>query len=181
MLLLEVTVLEPGQSELDLRSPEGFRALAQANRDALLRVATRMLDDEHAAEDAVQEAFVRAFSARASFRGASSPRTWLFGVLLNVVRRELRGRRVRGWFGLDRIVEAERDQPPGAALERAEQESALRAAIATLTTAQREALVLVSLEGLSVGEAAQAQGSSPAAIWQALSRGRAALRRKLGD
>jgi RNA polymerase sigma-70 factor, ECF subfamily len=150
----------------------------------LLRVARRMLGDEHAAEDAVQEGLARAFAGRASFRGASRPFTWLCGVLLNVCRREQRRRSLRRWLSLERVVESDGPQPaggpaPDAQVEGDERRAALERALAKLPPKQRAALVLVSLEGLPVEEAAAALSCSPAAVWKSLSRGRAALREEL--
>jgi RNA polymerase sigma-70 factor (ECF subfamily) len=49
--------------------------------DALFRYALLQLGNRAAAEDAVQEAFVAALTARESFSGKSSVRTWLIGIL----------------------------------------------------------------------------------------------------
>lgn len=169
----------------DLRDPERFRSAALAHRAALYRVAARMLDAQ-AAEDALQEAFARAFAARERFRGEASPFAWLCAVLLNVCRDELRRRAVRRALRLDRVlVEPERvpgaEASPPQALEAQERARLLREAIAELPRTQREALVLVSLEGVAVRDAAQALDTSEAAVWQALSRGRAALRATLSE
>lgn len=153
---------------------------------ALLRVAARMLGDGQVGEDLVQEAVARALARPERFRGQSSPFSFLCGILLNLVRSELRRRRLRRWLSLDRVVEeAPRAEPasglPGAeaaAIER-ERIAALRAAVERLPHHQRAAIVLVHLEGVSAKDAAAALGTSEAAVWQAVSRGRAALRRSL--
>lgn len=59
-------------------------ALMNAHRDRILNLAWQILRDHEAAEDAAQEAFVRAFSGLNSFRGASSFGTWMYRVALNV-------------------------------------------------------------------------------------------------
>jgi len=168
----------------DLRTPEGFRQAALAHRRGLFRVAARMLDTQ-AAEDALQEAFARAFAARHRYRGDASPFAWLCAVLLNVCRDELRSRSLKRRLRLDRMVEPgeapARDAGPRQRVEAAERAARLREAIGALPRAQREALILVSLEGVPVRDAAQALGSSEAAVWQALSRGRATLRARLAE
>lgn len=171
-------------SDADPRTPDGFRELALTRRAALLRVAQRMAGDA-GAEDLVQEALTRAYGARHTYRGEAQPFSWLCGVLLNVVRAELRRRKVRAWLSLDRCleggVEPTHTLDPAERLRRVEREAALRAAVADLPHAQRAALVLVSLEGLPAAEVARALGTSEAAVWKALSRGRARLREVLRD
>ena len=181
---LEPQAAAPAAAAADLRTAEGFRQAALAHRRGLFRVAARMLDAQ-AAEDALQEAFVRAFAARHRYRGEASPFAWLCAVLLNVCRDELRKRSVKRRLRLDRVLEPgeapARDAGPQQALEDAERAAHLREAIAALPRAQREALVLVSLEGVPVRDAARALGSTEAAVWQALSRGRATLRARLSE
>lgn len=168
----------------DVRTAEGFKAVALEHRHGLYRVAVRLLADEHGAEDVVQEALVRAFAARERFRGDARAFTWLCGFVVNLCRAELRRRRVRGW--LSWVVQPGTDSPEPSAplepdeLERAEREAALRAALARLPEGQRAALVLVAQEGLTAGEAATLLGSTEAAVWQAASRARKALRDALG-
>ncbi|MBX3468718.1 MAG: RNA polymerase sigma factor [Planctomycetes bacterium] len=170
----------------DVATPEGFRAAAEGCHAALLRVAARMVGDAHAAEDLVQETFVRAFAARGRFRGDARPFTWFCAILLNLAKNELRRRAVRRLFSLGLLVEAggEPAAPgagPAARAEGDDEGRALRAAIARLPHMQRAALVLVSLEGLPAADAARALRTTEAAVWQALSRGRAALRRDHRD
>jgi RNA polymerase sigma factor (sigma-70 family) len=164
----------------DLATPEGFRAAVEAAHEPLLRVAVRMTGDSHLAEDLVQEALVRAFASRGRFRGDARPFTWFCSILLNLVRSDARRRAIKRFFSLTVDHDAPSDAPgPAAVAERTDEGDALRAAIAELPHGQRAALVLVSLEGLSAADAARALDTTEEAVWQALSRGRAALRRIL--
>jgi RNA polymerase sigma-70 factor, ECF subfamily len=75
---------------------EALRAVYAAHGAELYRFARRSLGDVGLAEDAVQETFVRAWRASASYDPArSSQRTWLFAILRNVVIDLARARRVR--------------------------------------------------------------------------------------
>lgn len=72
-----------------------LRVLEQLYRDrhpAFARVAIALLGDREHAHDAVQDAFARAVRARRSYRGESSPETWVFALLVNVCRDERRRR-----------------------------------------------------------------------------------------
>lgn len=122
-----------------------------ANRPRLLALAVRMLGDHHAAEDAVQEASLRALQSVDRFRGDASIGTWLYRITANVCLDELRRRR--------RVVIESSDD--GAHDEMAvsdfSEDAAARAdlagALAALPTAQREALVLTDVRGLNYAEA----------------------------
>jgi RNA polymerase sigma-70 factor (ECF subfamily) len=75
---------------------DALRAAYEAHGGELFRFARRSLGDAGLAEDAVQEAFVRAWRASASYDPAkASQRTWLFAILRNVVVDAVRARRVR--------------------------------------------------------------------------------------
>ena len=72
-------------------------ALMNAHRGRILNLAFQILRDESEAEDAAQEAFVRAFHKLSSFREKSGFGTWLYRVALNTAiawtRKELRHQR----------------------------------------------------------------------------------------
>src|SRR3954451_8919907 len=73
-----------------------LRAVYDAHGGELYRFARRSLGDAGQAEDAVQEAFVRAWRASSSYDPAkASQRTWLFAILRNVVIDVVRARRSR--------------------------------------------------------------------------------------
>jgi RNA polymerase sigma factor (sigma-70 family) len=75
------------------RDEEPFRLLFRRHSPALLRLAQRLLGGDAArAEDAVQEAWVRAAARLAGFRFESQLRTWLCGFVVNCCRELLRGR-----------------------------------------------------------------------------------------
>jgi RNA polymerase sigma-70 factor (ECF subfamily) len=75
---------------------EAIRSVYAAHGPELYRFARRSLGDAGLAEEAVQETFVRAWRASASYDPArSSQRTWLFAILRNVVIDLARARRVR--------------------------------------------------------------------------------------
>jgi RNA polymerase sigma-70 factor, ECF subfamily len=59
------------------------------------RLALSILDDPAEADDAAQETFIAAHRALSSFRGQSSPRTWLTSIAVNTCRGRLRRRKVR--------------------------------------------------------------------------------------
>src|SRR5687768_12848454 len=82
-----------------------FEDLAARYRPRLLRFAVSKLGADGAAEDAVQEALLAAFQARDSYRPEFAFSTWIYTILLNCCRRELR-RRPR-----DIVVTARSERP----------------------------------------------------------------------
>ena len=76
-----------------LRKDEtAVRALVQRYNRRLYRVARGVVADDGEAEDVLQEAYLRAFSALAEFRGDSSLSTWLIRIVLNEAFQRLRRR-----------------------------------------------------------------------------------------
>ena len=68
------------------------RLIMQRNNRRLYRVARGVVRDDNEAEDVLQEAYLRAFSALADFRGESSLSTWLTRIVLNEALQRLRRR-----------------------------------------------------------------------------------------
>lgn len=120
---------------------------------ALYAFACASLGDRGAAEDAVQEVFVKAWRARGTFdpqRG--SLRTWLFGIARNVVVDALRarGRRV-----VPIALDDRHDRPGGVDVaESVAAQVAVHEALGGLSPAHREVLVRVHLQGKSTAEVA---------------------------
>lgn len=91
-----VPAAESGTEECDLRDESGLRAAYQQHAGELLRFVLRRLGDRGAAEDVVQEIFLRAWRSAERFdphRG--SLRAWLFAIARNLVVDHARHRAVR--------------------------------------------------------------------------------------
>jgi RNA polymerase sigma-70 factor (ECF subfamily) len=147
-----------------------FRELFRRHSPRMYALARRMLGRAGGeAEDAVQEAWVRAVGALASFRWRSSLGTWLVGITINCCREILRVRSPGGRLG------AEREPPPGAATT--EERLDLEQAIEGLPDGYRAVLVLHDIEGLTHDEIAGRLGIDLGTSKSQLSRARRALRR----
>ncbi len=156
-----------------------FDAFVRDHRDRAIGLAWRLVGgDRAAAEDVAQEAFIRAYAALGRFRGDAKMSTWFTRIVLNEANRYLRWRWVREkWAG------EMPDEPPGPAA--GADDPLLRARIAMalghLSRGQREAFVLVHLEGHTVRETAEITGRAPGTIKSHLHRALSALREELGD
>ncbi len=119
---------------------QAFNALVLRFQDGLYGLTLRMLGSSQAAEDATQEAFIRAWQRIETYRGGSF-RSWLFTIAANQARDELRRRGRRPAQSLDQARDdpdrADLDPPsddplPEAELERGEMRAALEAALQSL-------------------------------------------------
>lgn len=133
------------------------------------------------AEDLVSEVWIAAFRARSTYDPAfAAARPWLFGIARNVLRRHWRTRP-------DEDLEADMSAHPlpsdpwPAVDERLHGADALRAALRGLRAAEREVLLLVVWEQLTVAEAARTVGVPAGTARYHLHRARMALRAALGS
>jgi RNA polymerase sigma-70 factor (ECF subfamily) len=145
------------QRELVERAMHGdhdaFTALASAAADRLYATATLILRDRSAAEDAVQEALIRAWTGLPKLRDADRFGAWLHRLLMHACYDEARVRRRRG-AEIELLPAHEPLMSDGAA-PLAERD-ALERAFRRLSTQHRAALVLRHYLGLSVPEIARA-------------------------
>ena len=140
-----------------------FTLLVDRHLQPCLRFATRMLGSRHDAEDATQEALLRAYRALASYESATPFRTWLFAILVNRCRTALlqRGRYLRRVVADDEVLARATSNDTGATTElRIE----IDRAVAMLDPDQREAFLLKYVEQLSYEEIASATGVGVSAL-----------------
>jgi len=153
-----------------------LRAAYEAHGAELYRFARRSLGDSGLAEDAVQEAFVRAWRASATYDPArSSQRTWLFAILRNVVIDTARARRVRPPLaaadGTDAVAAAGDDE-----FDRVLTTWQVEAALAELDAAHRRVLVEVHWRGRPYAEVAEELGIPAGTVKSRVYYGLRALR-----
>jgi len=191
-----VKVLNLDEDELVARARQqdkaAIRTIVRQNNRRLFRVARSILKDDWEAEDAVQEAYVRAFSRLDDFEGRSKLSTWLTRIVVNEALMRLRRRRpgFTDLAGLEN-VSAENEanilpfplnsvQPdPERAMAQTEINSMLEKAIDALPDVYRIVLVARVIEEMSVDETAELYGLKPETVKTRLHRARAMLRQDL--
>src|SRR3984893_2884927 len=129
-----------------------FHDLIRPHERSVYAMALSMLHNEADAEDAAQEAFLKAFRNLANFRGDSKFSTWLISITLNEARSRLRSKKTVKIESLDEPPEGQgqftpallRDwrEIPSDALERNEVRYLLQQAITELPLIYREIFVL---------------------------------------
>jgi RNA polymerase sigma-70 factor (ECF subfamily) len=158
-------------------SPEDFDRLYRETYPRLKRTLTAVLGDPAAAEDCVQDAFIRAFGAWKRWRPDAPPEVWLHRIALN---RALSYRRKRALQDvgevLRRLGRPEPPPEPGAQVEW----MALKGALSRLPTKLAAAIVLRHYHGYTNRELALVMGVSERTVGARLEAARHRLRRHLG-
>jgi len=156
-----------------------FEALVVAHQDRLFTIAFRTGGDRHDAEELVQDCFVRAYRALATYGPERIRelrlRGWLTTILLNAGRNRAR---------VKRVPTTELAFEPGAEpavdpLTRRDERETWGRLLAGLTPAQRSAVVLRHVDGMSYAEIAEATGRPEGTVKAHVHRGLAALRTAL--
>lgn len=163
--------------------PEGMAALVQWYQGRALRIAALILPDPVQTEDAVQAAFIRAWTHRKSFRPDAPFWPWFRQLVVNealrLARRE--SREVPAESGPVEEAGPDPDADPSERLNARETIQRLTRALDQLSQAQRAALVLRYYEGLSEAEIARLLGCSIGTLKRHLYEARQRLRSWLGD
>jgi RNA polymerase sigma-70 factor (ECF subfamily) len=171
----------PGEeTRLDLDERRRFERATVPHLDAAYNLARWLTRDEHAAEDVVQEAYLRAAKFFASFRGGDG-RPWLLAVVRRASYDWLQKRRTWPAASLNEETHDRGDEalnPEHLVIRKADREL-LRQAVEELVPEFREAIVLRELEGLSYQEIATVTGIPVGTVMSRLSRARKQLQVRL--
>jgi RNA polymerase sigma-70 factor, ECF subfamily len=155
--------------------------------DGLFGFAMALARDRTAAEDLVQETYLRALSARRKADPSENLRGWLFTILHNAWRNQLRRpalERLEGTersTGLAEVVWLAPPPDPEKELERTRLRETLRRAIDDLPVPFREVVVLRCVEGFSYREIASILECPTGTVMSRLARGRLLVRQQLGE
>lgn len=173
------------------RDAEALALLMRRHNRRLYRAAWGILRDEQEAEDAVQDAYIKAFAGLAQFRREAALSTWLTRIVINeALMRRRRTRRLTLAFH-DRddhsnVValypssgESEPAETPESAAMRGQLRPYLEAAVGDLPEEQRAVFVLRALEELSVEETARVLDLNPQTVRTRFMRARRRLQSRL--
>jgi len=160
-----------------------FGELVRTYQNAVYNLCYRMLGERTEAEDAAQEAFLRAYSHLDRYEPGRSFKTWLLSIASNHCIDRLRKRRLT-WLSLDEALppsaalHGEAVEPEDAVIEQ-ERSDAVQAMLAELPPDHRVAVVLRYWYDLSYIEIAEMLGTTESAIKSRLFRARQTLADKL--
>jgi RNA polymerase sigma-70 factor (ECF subfamily) len=161
--------------------PQAFAVLVERHERMVLRTALRLLGRLDMAQDAAQDAFLRLHRHLARFDESRELGPWLYRVVVNVCRdvaRRGHGARLVALSDVASLPSAtdgarERED----AVARDEQRRLVQAALLTLPTREREAIVLRDIEGLPSEEVARILGSSAGTVRSQVSAARLKIKR----
>jgi RNA polymerase sigma-70 factor, ECF subfamily len=154
-----------------------FQLLSRRHLPAMLGLARRILGNAAEAEDVAQEAFMRVWTHAPRWQPLAQLRTWLTRVVINLC---LDRKRRAPWVELETAGEiVDPAHGAGEKAEDDERERMLAAAIETLPTRQRSAIVLTYGDGMSNAQVAEILDTSVSAVETLLVRAKQNLRRAL--
>ena len=165
---------------------QAFRVLVERYQGRAYGLALRVLRDEEAARDAVQDAFLKAYGSLDRFEGRSSFYTWLYRIVMNLCldrkRRDRSDREVEWNDEVATGLEQEgalAGEAPDVAAERRELRELITEAIATLPEDARRTIQLREIDGLSYQEIAAALGIPKGTVMSRLHYARRRLQEAL--
>ena len=157
---------------------EAFAAVIRHYDQGLRALAYRLLGDRDLMDDALQEAYVKAFRGLPRFRGHSKLGTWLYRIVYNACLDELKRPSRRQDVSYEDVDDAPAPwTDPGEAVAR---RGDLGAALARLAPEERAAVLLVDAQGFDYRDAARILDVPEGTVASRLSRTRANLRSALG-
>jgi RNA polymerase sigma-70 factor (ECF subfamily) len=162
---------------------DAIQALVQSHQAAVYRLALTILDDPVEAEEAAQDAFIRALNALETYRGDAQFKSWLFSITINLCRQRLKKRKAKELL-LGRLqslfrLKGEGPAHPEEVLIRREAKTALWKAVEALGEKHRLPLILYYQHELSVAEIAQVLELRPGTVLSRLYTARERLRAAL--
>jgi RNA polymerase sigma-70 factor (ECF subfamily) len=186
--------IEPTDEELMARFQQGEKAafgeLVRRFKDPLTNFVHRMVGDWDDCYDIVQDAFVRAYRSRNTYKPVARLSTWLYSIALNVARTHLRRKKLRRTLGLDRSKDAENEVPieaidldpgPDVIANSAFLKKRIQQALGRLGEKYREVVVLRDIQDLTYEEIAEVTGLNIGTVKSRINRARTFLQEELKD
>lgn len=161
-----------------------FDAVVAEYWPRIYRFALASLRDKGAAESLAQDCLLKAWKARDRFRGDASVSTWLMQIAVNLIRDQIRNRRLQFWkrttqSSVEDLIVADGKSSPEKAASARQQLAAVWNATAKLPERQRTVFLLRFVEDMDLLEIAAATGLSEGTVKVHLFRALQAVRTKV--
>jgi RNA polymerase sigma-70 factor (ECF subfamily) len=160
-------------------SRHAYNELVRLHASGVLNVVYRMSGDYHLAEDAAQEAFVKAWLKLDSYHPGTSFRSWLYRIAVNVAVDLLRKEKRVLPHQVETLVLEDKDPGPETITEDHERREIINAAVIDLPDACRAVLILREYEGLSYRAISEILEIPVGTVMSRLNYARKVLREKL--
>jgi RNA polymerase sigma-70 factor, ECF subfamily len=161
---------------------EAFRELVNQNSRPLYSLAWRILGDQQLAEDAVQEAFIKAFNQLDKFNQQSKFSTWLYRIATNcAIDAKRKIQRQQTFYSSEQVEQqfASEADTPEYAQQRILYQKLTAAALERLTEQERTAFSLKHYDGLSIKDICEVLELTENSVKQAIFRAVKKLREQL--
>ena len=175
--------IRPVETELELikQAQQGdrraFGQLVRRHREGAVNVVYRMCGDADLAEEAAQEAFIRAWTNLPRYKPRSPFRNWLYRIATNVATDALR--REKETVNVESVEVPDAESGPEVLTEVRERGERVRQAVLDLPPASRAVVVLREYEDLSYKEIAETLGIPIGTVMSRLNYARTLLRQTL--
>jgi RNA polymerase sigma-70 factor (ECF subfamily) len=165
----------------DVEERARFERILLPHLSAAYNLARWLTGNDHDAEDAVQESYLRAVKFFGGFHG-SDGRGWLLAIVRNACYSQLERKKAQGAVAAfdEQVHAVTADAGPVHDLQRQESRQTALRAVEALPVEMREVVVLRELEGLSYKEIAAVAGIPIGTVMSRLARGRERLQQLLG-
>jgi RNA polymerase sigma-70 factor (ECF subfamily) len=182
-------MLPASLGELQISELDDFESLVRNHRTRLVRLVVFTTGDQDLAETVVQDALLKAYHARDSFRGDSSVGTWLRAIALNVMRDYQRRLKFQFWkkahltalpVSEAAVFLASGDPSPEARMVACEQVKRVELAIRALSARQRSVFIMRFLDEMELDEISTATGLPLPTVKTHLYRAIRTVRDRLG-
>jgi len=179
-----ISALEAAGATLTMSEPltesrtaeQKIEAAVREHAHIVFKICYAVVRNHHDAEDATQEVFLRVWRNAARLEEIEDLRSWIARIAWNVAidrKRKPGEQQIDEYFEVPQKARAEQDVISGQMLE------LLERAISKLPRKEREALILASVEELSMAEIAQMVGASEATVRGRVFRARQQLRERM--
>lgn len=179
---LPKTQRHPSATRTHTVDRDSFDRLMLEHLPAAQRLAIRLCGNLDRAEELVQEAMLRASRAWDTFRGQAKFTTWLFQIVINVFRDQIRRKRSAG--GSEEVVDEIEDlsiMHPAQRMQGKELGELIARHVSSLPPRQREVLILVAYEQMPTAQAAAVLGISEQNARTNLHLARQVLKKRLAN
>ena len=164
-------------SDHRMGQPEAFEGLVRETRERIFSMLLRAVKDPGAAEDLLQETYVRAYRGLGTLKDTQACERWLYQIAGNLAKDHLRRRQVERRILQDAEAAASDEAPAEPSHE--DLRGLILQAVDELPDRHREVFVLRELQGLAHAEIARTLGIPEGTVWSRLSFARKALQEML--
>ncbi len=157
---------------------EAFTELLRANDDRMRGLSYQLLRSQAAMDDALQEAYIKAFTKMSDFRSDAAFSTWLYRIVYTTCIDHIRRRDRRREVGLQSVPE---QAEPRSFEDETTERDHVQNALSQLSPDHRATLLLIDRDGLSYDDASLVLDINPGTVASRLNRARAAFKIALND